>query len=393
MASLASSAPRTTSRPSWSGVPPWVYLPISILGWLGVIVISLWLASHILHTILLVVLASLIAFALYPAIDVVARIMPRLLALLIVYVVFLGLVGTLLYFVVNVAIQEATSLVQNLQQALTPGSTGQSPLVVTLEQLGIPADQITVLGQQALSQLEGLAGSVLPAVLGILTTAIDVIVIIVLSMYLASGGRQIRQALAQYLPKEQRERVFFVVDTVERVAGGYIRGQVFLAAITASLVTGTLVLFQVPYAVLIGLLSFVLDFIPVLGSIVAGALSVLVALSVGWPIALGVLGALVVIHVVDGYVLGPRIVGRALGVNPVVIFIALIAGAELFGIWGALLAAPIAGMLQAIIIATWREWRMTHPEQFPDEAPAAVLATTGEATTPELTIPPADLTS
>ena len=99
------------------------------------------------------------------------------------------------------------------------------------------------------------------------------------------------------------------------------------------------------------------------------------------------------IHVVDGYVLGPRIVGRALGVNPVVIFIALIAGAELFGIWGALLAAPIAGMLQAIIIATWREWRMTHPEQFPDEAPAAVLATTGEATTPELTIPPADLTS
>jgi predicted PurR-regulated permease PerM len=374
-------------RPVRTGVPRWVYLPISILGWLGVAVISIWLASHVVHTLLLVVLASLIAFALYPAVGLLAHIIPRFLALLIVYVVVLGLVGTLIYFVITAAIQEAASLIQHLQQALMPGSTGQSTLVTTLEQLGLSPDQINTLGQQALHQLEGLAGNVFPAVLGILTTAIDVVVIIVLSVYLVISGGQVRGLLAQQLPLDQRERILFVADTVERVAGGYIRGQILLSAITATLVTGTLFAFQVPYAILLGVLTFALDFIPVLGSIVSGAISVLVALSVGWPIALGMLGAFVAIHVLDGYVLGPRIVGRALGVNPITIFIALLAGAELFGMWGALLAAPLIGAVQAIVVATWREWRTTHPEQFPIVAESPAVVTEG-ATTSDVIVPP-----
>ena len=79
------------------------------------------------------------------------------------------------------------------------------------------------------------------------------------------------------------------------------------------------------------------------------------------------------VHILEGDVLGPRIVGKAVGVHPAVSLIALIAGGELFGIWGAIFASPIAGLVQAILTAFWKQWRKTHPDQFP----------TGEAKTTE----------
>ena len=61
---------------------------------------------------------------------------------------------------------------------------------------------------------------------------------------------------------------------------------------------------------------------------------------------------------------GPRIVGKAIGLHPVVSLAAVIAGAELFGIAGALFASPVAGVLQALLVAIWTEWRATHPKEF-----------------------------
>ena len=119
-----------------------------------------------------------------------------------------------------------------------------------------------------------------------------------------------------------------------------------------------------PFALLLGVLAFVLEFIPVLGTIVSGAICVLLALSKGWVIALIVLAYFVVVHVIEGDVLGPRIVGKTIGLHPVVSLTALIAGAELFGIAGALFASPVAGVIQALLVAIWVEWRATHPREF-----------------------------
>ena len=63
--------------------------------------------------------------------------------------------------------------------------------------------------------------------------------------------------------------------------------------------------------------------------------------------------------------MGPRIVGHAVGLHPIISITALIASAELFGILGALFVVPVVGVIQAIIVSIWREWRAIHPEQFP----------------------------
>src|SRR5690349_24425792 len=114
-----------------------------------------------------------------------------------------------------------------------------------------------------------------------------------------------------------------------------------------------------------GVLAFFMEFVPVLGVLVSGAAAVVVALiSFHEPIRpLIVLAYFVIVHVIEGDLIGPRIMGRAVGIHPATGLIALIAGTEVFGIWGALFAAPLAGLLQAVAVAAWFEFRGTGTSQ------------------------------
>jgi predicted PurR-regulated permease PerM len=132
---------------------------------------------------------------------------------------------------------------------------------------------------------------------------------------------------------------------VTRVVGGYIRGMATLAALVGALVGAGLWVLGIPYAVMLGVLAFLMEFIPVLGVFITGTAAVLIGLFVGWERALLALGYFVVVHVIEADVVGPRILGQAVGTHPATGLLALLAGTELFGIWGALFAAPLAGLL------------------------------------------------
>jgi predicted PurR-regulated permease PerM len=125
------------------------------------------------------------------------------------------------------------------------------------------------------------------------------------------------------------------------------------------------------------MLAFLLEFIPIIGVFVSGVACVLIALSKGIILALIVLAYFVVVHVIESDVVGPRIVGHAIGVHPIVSIFALLAGAELFGLWGALFASPVAGVAQAFLVEFWHEWRTLHPAQFPETAHATTPGISG----------------
>ncbi|GHO53990.1 hypothetical protein KSB_24650 [Ktedonobacter robiniae] len=177
----------------------------------------------------------------------------------------------------------------------------------------------------------------------------------------------------------QAARANFLLDTLQRVVGGYIRGQFILALLISVLVgLGMGFIFHLPYAFLLGILAFIMAFIPVLGTFISGAVCILIALTQSWVTALLVLVYFVFIHVIEGEVVGPRIVGKSVGLHPIVSLFALVAGGELFGIWGTLFASPIAGVLQTIIIVLWGEWRVRHPDQFAQTKEQVKETVTGE---------------
>jgi predicted PurR-regulated permease PerM len=158
------------------------------------------------------------------------------------------------------------------------------------------------------------------------------------------------------------------VTVVNRVIGGYIRGTFTLAALIGLMVGIGLWLFGVPYAAILGVLAFFMEFIPVLGVFITGTAAVLLALFQGWQLALFVLGYFVLAHVLEADVIGPRILGKAIGIHPAVGLVAFLAGTELFGIWGALFAAPVAGLLQAAVTAGWLELRSGAAAEVADAA-------------------------
>lgn len=339
-------------------------IPIAILAWIALAVFTLWAASFVIRTILVVVVAALLAYALTPAVNLLSRVMPRVLSILIVYLVVLTGISFLLYFLVNTTIAQVTALITNLNLIFSPNSKQLAAILAFLNHYGISQQQINSFVQQIIGQAEGFIGGIVPFISSIVNAALDFIIVAVLSIYLLIDGARLKRWIEHHAPDSQKERVEFGLNTLNRVVGGYIRGQFTLSLLIGILVGAGMTVFHVPYAELLGVMAFVLEFIPVLGTLTSGAICVLIALSQGWLIALGVLIYFILVHIFEGDVVGPRIVGGAIGLHPAVSLVALIAGAELFGVWGALLAAPLAGLIQALLVAIWQSWRDAHPEQF-----------------------------
>jgi hypothetical protein len=174
-------------------------LPFAILAWTGVALLILWLAGQLIQTLLLLALAAVLAYALAPVVTLLARVMPRFLAILVVYLVVLGLIGALLYLIVRTAIGQFVSLAEYVRFLLTPGTSGQlTPLDQAMQSVGISPSQIASARDQIVASLESFAGSVVPLLTGLVGVLLDVILVAVLSIYLLADGARCRVAAAEH---------------------------------------------------------------------------------------------------------------------------------------------------------------------------------------------------
>lgn len=348
------------------------FICITLIGGVALGSLALWAVAHVVRAVLLVVIAALLAYALAPIVSWLRRWLPHWLALLVAYIGLLVVVGLFGYLVVTAAIAQLTTVVAQARVFLTPGQHGTAaPFILLLERLGLSRAQIDAGIQRVAVQLETIGHDVVPVLTGLVNGTLDTVLILVLSVYLLIDGARVGRWLRTGTPRRYRPRITSFLNTFQRVVGGYIRGQLLLSALIGVLVGGGMAVLQVPYALLLGLMAFVLEFIPILGTLASGAVCVLIALTHGWLLALIVLAYFIVVHVIEGDIVGPRIVGRAVGLHPVVSIVALIAGAELFGLWGALFAPPVAGVVQAVIVDFWYEWRRAHGSEFADDTPRA----------------------
>lgn len=346
-------------------------IALTILAWMAIGAVVLSLIGRMIGTVLLLIAAGLLAYIIYPLVLLLQRFMSRLLAILVVYLVVLSAISILIYFMVASVIQQFSSFVLYFQFLLSPqGQRQLQPFIETLNKLGISQSQLTAFGEQIAGQLQGLITQVIPVLSGIINVLISVVVIAVLSIYLLIDGGRIIRWLRYKTPIDQRDTINFLVTTVNQTIGGYFRGLLILATI-AGVSTGiVLALLGVPYAALLAVVVFVFLFIPIIGGVISGALCIVLSLPQGWVTALIVtIFVILLLQVLIGQILSPRILGDSVKIHPIVAILALFAGTELLGIGllGGFLAVPLAGILQALLIAFWDRWKETHPEQFPSE--------------------------
>lgn len=240
---------------------------ITILVWVVVILLFFWVIGHFITAVLLFVIAALLAYALVPGVILLQRGMPRPLAVAMVYLLALAVIGGLGYFLVSTTINQLVSFALNIPNLLKPSTPGYpSPIARLLGPLGIRDAQINAARQQMLTWLESSAGqivnSAVPIIASVAAGIVDAIIVFILSIYLTADGPRLYRWLSTAPPRKVHTCLVFLLNTLRRTVGGYIRGQLFMSAFIGILVGGGRAAFQVPYAALLGIMAFIWNLSP-----------------------------------------------------------------------------------------------------------------------------------
>ena len=359
----------TEASPSGRPRPRRLITALTVLAFIAIGAVALYAISLIIDAVILLLLSALFAYFIYPLVQFFQRRLPRPLAIFVAFLLVAGVLTVVLFIVASSLNPQVASLAKSIQFLLSPaGERRIQSFIAFLGTFGITKEQVDQLKNQLLSQAQGALPGLLPFLIGLFSNILNFIIVITLSVYFVLDGARIIRWLSFKTPANQRSTITFLLRTLDQSLGGYLRGTLLLALIGA-LCTGVLLaLLHVPFAALLAVLFFLLYFLPVIGTYIIAALCILAALSQGWVVTLIVAVFLVLLlGVVMGEVLAPRIFSSTVGVHPIVAIFALFAGAELFGLLGGFLAIPVAGVLQQVIVAIWHRWEHGHPEKFPPE--------------------------
>jgi predicted PurR-regulated permease PerM len=183
------------------------------------------------------------------------------------------------------------------------------------------------------------------------------VLVLVLTVYALYDYHRLSEALLGVWPKPYQPRVRALTGTIDGVLGGYIRGQLLIAAAVGVMVAGGLALVGLPMAGFIGLLAGFLNVVPFLGTIVPVVPALVIALGDGWLTVVLVSVVFVVANQIDNHVLTPMILSRSTRLHPVTVMLAVIGGFAVGGLWTAVFAVPIVAFLKVLYIEHYLETR------------------------------------
>jgi predicted PurR-regulated permease PerM len=347
---------------SWS----WRLLVVGLLG---------WVLLRFIGTISIVVvplsIALLLSALLAPAVGWMRHLrLPPSLATFVVLICGLAAVAGTLTLVINQFIDGAAQLADNasagVRQIQNWAQTG--PLHLSNAQVNQAIDTAQNWINSNTSSLTATGVATAATLFEVLTGAL---LVLFSTFFFLRDGRKIWRFIVRLFPVNARWSLADAGDASWATLGAYVRATVLVAFIDAVGIGLFLVIFRVPFPFPLAALVFLGAFIPIVGASVSGAVAVLVALvDKGWVIALVILGAVIMVQQLEGHVLQPLIMGRAVAIHPLVVIIGIASGVVLAGIIGALVAVPLIAVLNTGV----RRLARRRPEVPPD----AVVVTAAE---------------
>jgi predicted PurR-regulated permease PerM len=315
-----------------------VHLPLSTIVKVLLTLFALWAIYELRTVIALVLIAVVLAIAFEPAVAwMERRRVPRWAgSTLIVFAVVTCLVAFMMVCG-SVLADQGRQLV------------GRMDVVQAEIARRVPAPLLNLIRSRRASPDASLVASYAMWLSSTLASALlGAAVAFILTIYFLIEGRRTWQWLVAYVPRNNRARVQETGDAARHAVLHYVIGNVATSLFAGGTVFIALTLLHVPAALLLGVLAFVCDFVPVLGFIVSSVPAVLLALTVSPATALVVASVYVAYHMAENYLIGPRVYGGQLRLSNLAVLLAFAVGAELFGILGALLALPVAAMYPCV---------------------------------------------
>lgn len=310
---------------------------------LGVLVAyALYLSlSTILSTLIVLAVSILIAIGLDPVVRfLIRRGLKRGLAVAITFLGLLGVFVSALYAIIPPITQEVAAFITALPDRLE--SLQNDATIRSLDEkfglIGKLQDLVSDVGPGAASGVFTAAG-----------IAVDLLVVLVLTLYFLAGLPRITESAYRLLPASRRERVREIGDAAIKQIGGYLGGATIIA-LQAGIVAGVFAwIVGLPYPLAIASAAFVLDFVPVVGPVLIGISMALLGFT--QSIVIGIIAGAFYVgqHLFEAYWLYPRVMRRSMQISSAAVIVAIVVGAALLGVMGAVLAVPAAAVLQLVI--------------------------------------------
>jgi predicted PurR-regulated permease PerM len=346
-----------TSLPAGAGRPP---VPVrTILATIGLVLTTVALLYIVVETrrvLTWIVVGAFFAVALYPVVGWVQRRLlggrRRALATFIVFlVVFLLLAALITSFAVPL-VNEGTKFAGQLPGLIDDARAGRGPIGDLLERTN--ALQWVQDNQERISSFaSGLTAPAAGVLSGVATGLAGMATVLVLAYLMVLEGPRIVDGFINLFPPTRGERIRRVAGDCAKSVTGYLSGNLLISIICASLTYVVLLIAGVPFAGLIALFVGIADLVPLVGATIGGAVAVLAGFIHSVPAGIAVLVFFVLYQQLENHLLQPVIFARTVKVDPLTVIIAILVGVELVGILGALLAIPVASMVQVILRDVW----------------------------------------
>lgn len=313
---------------------------------LAILVVLAFWAAFYLRDLLLVVLTAVVLASSIESLTqwLMRKHLPRVLAVVLIYLGALLVLVSFFYFFLPPLVNETTGFFKELPTYL------ESLNISPTENLFTSAGSASSVGSE-LVQLQTIlktsTSGVLAAASTIFGGLVSLVLIIVLSFYFAVQEHGLDNFLRLVTPIKDHEYILDLWRRAQHKIGRWLQGQLLLSVIVGILVYIGLLILGVPYALLLALVAAVLELIPVFGSILAAIPSVMLAfIDSGATLAILVIVLYVVVNQLEGNVIYPMVVQKVLGVPPLVVILAIIAGFQLAGFLGVVIAVPVAAAVQ-----------------------------------------------
>jgi predicted PurR-regulated permease PerM len=289
--------------------------------------------------------------------------LPRTLAILLVLLGGVALIIGAVYWAAGPAVSEARSLADQVPGLIQRANHELQALRDQLRGKGVDTSSLD-LSASGNSVANRLSSLLLTTIGGTVNFVIDLVVTFVVAFWLLKDGDQLREGVLSLLPGRARVQAEFGFDAVGVVIGGYVRAQLFLALVIGTMAGVGCAIIGVPYPLVVAAAAGIFELIPIIGPFVGGAVALLLALTVSVNLALATVVLFIVIHVIEGYVLGPRIQAKFVQLHPLVALLAVFAGIDVGGFVGALFAVPLCSLAAVFIRAAVGDVRARSPELY-----------------------------
>jgi predicted PurR-regulated permease PerM len=337
---------------------------------------GIWTAHRLERIVLVVILATFVAYVLAPLVALAqspvslrgrSRRLPRGVAIAAVYLLLAGTAGTGAAILWPSAVRQLDDAIVNGPKYTESFRAWEHGWTRYYKHLRMPAELRDSIDQSVLgagdTAVAYARGSLL-ALIGVVSDIPWLVLVPVLAFLLLKDAAGIRRTVLTALPHRIRLRGHRLFQELNATLAAYVRAQLIACAVVGTLCGVGFALLGVPYAILLGGLAAVLECIPLIGPFVVAVLALGIAALDAPKLALWTAVLLTVLRVVEDYVIYPRLIGRDIHLHPLVIILAVLAGAELAGIAGIFIAIPVVALV-TVVSRHWLEWRGRDAESLP----------------------------